>query len=281
MLVLIASICIVSSCSSDKTSSQTQSQRTQTNAHTKAHEGLKVDIAKINKETAYSDIYSVYEKAVNHREEYKCGLDIDNLLLNMLYGRWEDSNGNYISYIFYYQNYDNTEGNTWYGTNLKTSKTFGNTYYYFTETKKEKLIIGYQDKLTDEKTENFIITFKENSILVESYVDNEFYEMNLCDNNKIVKGNAKMAYVYIGKKIFSFKAPNSVQITKCHVDAVEEIVYFTAQASNSFGGSIETEYKIYKIGDYYFIEEYANRYSTNVDLDELNRKLQEYVAKGE
>ena len=97
---------------------------------------------------------------------------------------------------------------------------------------------------------------------------------------KAQKGNAKTAYVYIAKQIFDYKVPDSVKVTQCYVDYDEKIVYATIQASNSFGGTVSKEYKLYMIGNYYYMDEYSHNYSTNIDLDELNQKLQNYVSNG-
>ena len=89
-----------------------------------------------------------------------------------------------------------------------------------------------------------------------------------------------MAYVYIAKHIFDYKVPNSVKVTQCYVDYDEKTVYATIQASNSFGGTVSQEYKLYMLGNSYYMDEYSHNYSTNIDLDELNQKLQNYVSNG-
>ena len=40
------------------------------------------------------------------------------------------------------------------------------------------------------------------------------------------------------------------------------------------------DYKLYEINGSYYITEYSHNYSTNVDLSELNQKLQAYVSTG-
>jgi len=245
------------------------------------HAQLVSKIDNANFELSYSELYSIYTEATNHKSEHNCELDLINLIENMLYGEWKDANDNYITYTYIYSDYNNTEGNTWYGTNLPTSKISGNTYYYYTDVKDDKLIIGYQDKLTEDKTDNFIIKFNENKITVQNEINNTTYELSMNkEYSKVQKGNAKLAYVYIAKKIFDFKYPESVKVTSCYVDYETKVVYATIQATNGFGGTNNTDYKLYEANGSYYITEYSHNYSTNIDLSELNQKLQAYVSTG-
>ena len=273
-VILFLFVCFVSC---DTTPTETPSNSPLETAHT----DLVNKIANANYELAYQELYSVYSAAVSHKAEHNCSLNLTNLLENMLYGEWKDASENYINYTYVYKNYNNTSGNTWYNTNLPTSKISGNTYYYYKEVKDDKLIIGYQDKLTEDKTDNFIITFKETKIVVQNEINNITYELSMNEEySKVQKGNAKLAYVCIAKKIFSFKYPGSVQVTSCYVDYEEQVVYATIQATNGFGGTNNTDYKLYEINGSYYITEYSHNYSTNVDLSELNQKLQAYVSTG-
>ena len=245
------------------------------------HAQLLSKIDNANFELSYSELYSIYREAVNHKAEYNCELDLTNIIENMLYGEWKDANDNYITYTYIYEDYNNTTGNTWYGTNLPPSKISGNTYYYYTEVKDDKLVIGYEDKLTEEKTDNFVITFDKNKISVENKINSTTYELSMSQgHDKVQKGNAKLAYIYIAKKIFSFKYPGSVMVTSCYVDYEEKVVYATIQATNGFGGTNNTDYKLYEVNGSYYITEYSHNYSTNIDLSELNQKLQAYVSTG-
>ena len=199
----------------------------------------------------------------------------------MLYGEWEDAEGNYITYTFIYEDYYNTDGSTWYGTNLPNSKKTGNTYYYYIETKNNALVIGYQDKITEDKTDNFVISFEENGISVQNKIDGKTYALSLNANyDKVQKGNAKLAYVCIAKQVFNFKNPSSVKITQCYVNYSSKIVYATIQATNSYGGTVTEQYALYESDGQYNIVKYSNSYSSNIDLKELNNKLQQYVATG-
>lgn len=247
----------------------------------KGHTDLESQIRNSSCENEYSELYSIYQNAMSHKADCNCNLAIDELLENMLFGEWKNTNGDYITYTYAYEDYYNEAGQTWYGTNLTTSKLSGNTYYYYTKTAGNKLVIGYKDKLTEDRTDNFFISFHENSISVENKNNGITYTLTLNANyDKVQKGNAKTAYVYIAKHIFDYKVPSSVKVTQCYVDYDEKIVYATIQASNSFGGTISEKYKLYMIGNSYYIDEYSHSYSTNIDLTELNQKLQNYVSSG-
>lgn len=243
------------------------------------HSKLQDQIFNTSIETPYAKLYSLYQSVLAHQAECDKEFNMKTLLTSMLYGQWIDEEGNYINYRYCYTDYNNTNGRTWYSTNLKTSKISGNTYYFYTDIVDSKLIIGYQDQITEEETDNFIITFDQNSISVLNKNDNKTYTLNMNPNyHKVQKGNAKTAYIYIAKKILSFKAPNSVKVTQCYVDYETETVYATIMAANSFGGNTATEYKLYESLGQYYITDYSHNYSTNIDLDELNQKLQNYVA---
>lgn len=244
------------------------------------HDAITTEILNASYETQYSELYSLYLTATNHKAENGCNIDAytELLLKYMLYGKWSDADGNYITYTYIYEDYGNTSGTTWYGTNLPTSKVSGNTYYYYTKIENGKLVIGYEDKITEEKTDNFVITFGEHTITVANKIYNSTYVLSLNDNyDKVQKGNARLAYIYIAKKIFTFKNPSSVEVTACHVDYETRTVYATIRATNSYGGIVSEDYKLYESGGKYYITEYEHNYSTNIDLDELNEKLQAYV----
>lgn len=243
---------------------------------------------KKGKEAEYSDMYTAYKALMDHYASSKCDVLNDYLFEylceNMLYGYWEDASGNYISYIYAYENYDNTTGGTWYGTNLQTSKKSGNGYYYYTKIDGKNFVIGYEDDITEEKTDNFLITFNKDRITVKNKNDNKTYELKY---NKTIakteKDNAKNAYVYFAKNILNFKYPNSVKVTQCYVNNENNEtyeIYATVQASNGFGGTTNTKYWLYEIDGCYYIDEYTHNYTntTNIDLDELNQKLSEFLA---
>ena len=247
-----------------------------------SHRELKDKIENSSFKMSYSELYSIYEDVIAHKNKSQCDFEISNLLQNMLYGEWKDSNDNFVSYTYIYSDYNNTLGSTWYGTNLTTSMISGNTYYYYFNVEENNLIIGYKDKITEEGTDNFVISFNTDSISVKNKIDGINYNLTANKNyDKVQEGNAKTAYIYIAKNIFLFKAPNSVTITQCYVEYEEKVVYATIQATNGFGGTNNTKYKLYEIDGQYFIEEFNHDYyDTNIELTELNQKLQSYVATG-
>ena len=243
------------------------------------HAQLVNKIGNANFELSYSELYSIYKESINHKAEYNCELDLTNLLKNMLYGEWKDASGNCITYIYMYEDYNNTKGSAWYKTNLPTSEISGNTYYYYMDIKDDKLIIGYQDTVTEDKTDNFIITFNENKISVQNEINGTTYELSMSQGySKVIKGSAKLAYVYIAKNIFSFMYPESVKITSCYVDYETKEVYATIQVMNGLGGTVNWDYKLYEVNGSYYKKDYNHNYQTNIDLDELNQKLQAYVS---
>ena len=253
------------------------------NGNTHNHTDLESSISNASYETPYSELYSLCMTAADHKAEYNCDLSIEQLFEKLLCGEWKDENGNFISFTYIYSNYDNTVGQAWYSTNLQTSKISGNTYYYYTELQGNKMVIGYQDRITEEKTENFVITFQTSAISVFSKVEDKTYELSLNTSyDKVQRGNAKLAYIYLAKNVFSFKNPSSVQVTSCYVDYETKIIYVTIQAQNSYGAANNEEYKLYESGGSYYITEYSHDYehTTNIDLEELNQKLQAFVSTG-
>jgi len=278
-IALLACMLLFTACNDDNNPEQPDSTPTSDDANTHNHSDLAAQMTNTNFETPYSELYSIYTTAINHKAEYGCDLNITTLLTNMLYGQWKDADDNYIDYTYIYKNYNNTVGETWYGTNLPTSKISGNTYYYYTKVENGNLVIGYEDTITEEKTDNFSITFNETGITVLNKINNNTYNLSLnSEYDKVQKGNAKLAYICIAKKIFEFKVPDSVKVTNCHVDYEDQTVYATIQATNGFGGTVNTDYKLYESAGKYYIVEYSHNYASNVDLVELNQKLQDYVS---
>lgn len=97
---------------------------------------------------------------------------------------------------------------------------------------------------------------------------------------KVEKGNAKLAYICIAKKIYNFKNPESVKVIQCYVEHKTKTVYATILASNGFGGTIKTKYILWKndATDSYYIGENQHSYNdSNIDLDELNKRLKIFI----
>ena len=251
----------------------------------KAHREIESKLENTDFKTPYSELYNIYESVIAHMKEHQCTIDMKELLTNMLHGEWKDSTNNYITYTYCYEDYNNTKGRSLYNTNLSDSRIEGNKYYYYLEVDETNLIIGYQDNITEEKTDNFVITFNKDSISVYNKNDNITYKLESNSNyDKVQEGNAKMAYIYIAKKIFWFSNPSSINVTYCYVDYEEKIVYFTIQKPNGFGGTTDEYYRVYEInGKYHMTEGYkigcSNR--TNIDLDELKQKLKQFISTNE
>ena len=242
-------------------------------------------ISSFNRESDYSEMYNEYKAIVEHSKEHNCDILSSyrflELLEFMLYGTWKDESDNTLSYRYIYEDYANTRGSTWLSTTLPSSQKSNNTYYYYTDCRDEKIIIGYKDKITAEKTDNYAISYEQSSICVENLNNGIFYNLVL-DNTiaKIEKGNAKLAYIYIAKNIYGFKNPNSVEVTQCYVEYRTKTVYATIQGMNTYGGTIQTKYKLWKreSTDSYYITENNHSYQTrNIDIDELNKKLKYYI----
>ena len=244
------------------------------------HQELLSKIYEAGHTSTYSSLYSIYPEAIAHVEEYGCNLPVLNLLNFMLYGKWTDENGKYLTYTYVYTDYANTKGSSWFGTNLSTSKISGNDYYYYTKVEDGKLVIGYGDKITHEKTDNFVITFGDYKLTLESKIDGKTYELTYDQEyTKVEEGKAKYAYVCIAKKIFTFNYPESVKVIFCYVTTNNETCYATIQYTNSSGVTNNVEFKLYEKNGVYYITEYDHNYtSSNIDVDELNERLQNYVA---
>ncbi|MCI6443625.1 MAG: hypothetical protein MR844_01625 [Clostridia bacterium] len=233
----------------------------------------------------YSVMFSYYKTTVEHSREHNCNILSLNyfkqILQYMLYGTWKDEKGNIFSYTYVCNNYYNTHASTWLQTNLPSSQKADNTYHYYIGYRKEKIVIGYEDQITETKTDNYVISYDKSSILVENLNNNTFYNLTLDTTvEKIQRGNAKLAYIYIAKNIYKFKNPGSVKVSQCYVEYSTKKVYVTIQAMNSFGGVIKTKYVLWKndtTDSYYIIEDQHSYNYSNVDLNELNNKLENYL----
>ena len=246
------------------------------------HTDLVTKISSAIKDTPYSELYELYTSALNHKNSCNCDLSMSNLFSCMLYGKWSDANDNYISLQYTYKNYDNTRGSSTLSTNLKTSKDSGASsyyyYYYFADPTENGISVGYYPQHTadnPEKTINFDIEFFENHIKLQSKIDGKEYILNnVTSFKKVVKDNAKTAYNYIIYNINSFKNPYSVEILDCYVDG--SLVYAKVRATNSWGG-YGVDWYIFTVA--YVMEKTPTSPITNVDVDELNRMIQNYLNR--
>lgn len=231
---------------------------------------------------SYADLFSLYTKVMEHQKKYNCQMtryfpeeNIGRFVEDKLFlGKWVDDDGKSLWRTYAYEDYENTYGSVWFGHDLPSSEVSGNDYYYYTEFKDGKLVIGYEDTITREKTDNFVITFEKDHISVENLIDKKTYVMQQDpDFAKVEKGNAQYAYYCLAKNINYFKNPSAVRVTGCHVDYDEHVVYAVIESTNSYGGIVSADYKLYESEGRYYIEEYNHNYSTNIDLEELNTKL--------
>lgn len=105
-----------------------------------------------------------------------------------LLGEWVDSNGNYIRYTREYTDYENNEYDSYFETNLITSKVDGNNYYYYIEYyhfinhSEHPLIVGYTHKTTKTEVDNFKILFYDGYIKVENLNDGKTYTLYKNEN---------------------------------------------------------------------------------------------------
>ena len=97
----------------------------------KKHIELESKIGAATYETAYSDLFTIFQSAIAHKKECGCDLYMDDFMEKMLCGEWKDSDNKYMTHTYKYEDYNNRYGNTWYNTNLLTSKISNNTYYYY------------------------------------------------------------------------------------------------------------------------------------------------------
>lgn len=244
------------------------------------HTDLVEKISNATKDQPYSELYEIYTSALNHKNNCECNLSISNLFECMLYGKWSDEAGNYISLQYTYKNYDNTWGSSTLSTNLKTSQESGASsyyyYYYFIDSTETGINVGYYPQHTadnPDKTINFEIKFFEDYIELDSKIDGNTYKLNAVPSfTKVVKDNAKTAYNYIIYNINSFKNPYSVEILDCYVDDI--FVYAKVRATNSWGG-YGVDWYLFTVA--YVMEKTPTSPITNVDVDELNRMIQDYL----
>lgn len=239
---------------------------------------------KLDESSSYADLWHCYnsiEQYANYQKDTTLTQIRRDLMEMMLFGRWEGTGDEVIKLEGYYDDYNNTNLRTTLTVDLPTSKKSGQSYYYYTESTDEGLIIGYKNKITEDKTDNFLINFKENEIIVFSYITNATYNMirSSTYNRPIRKDNAKNAYIYIANIIDDFYDPRSVVINQCQYNASLESCYFSVSAANRVGGTVRNSYYIIKFDGSYSMNEWPYDITSNVNIKELNQKLQEYVNR--
>ena len=246
----------------------------------KEHKELikRVDI--ISYDSTYSELYSLYSDILSHKEECGCSPNLSLLLNYMFLGEWKSSSGAIIRFTYIFDDYNDKNGVTALENNLKTSKQSGKAYYYYFDYRDNNLIVGYADVASGEKTDNFIISFEESSISLESLIENKEYKLlyNL-DYQKVVKGKAKLAYEHIVGIIDTFENPEAIKITNCYVHYPNDHVYITIEYENDAGAKVTEQYEITIVDGEYQKKVFPYLASNNVKLDELNQLLKDYLEK--
>ena len=231
-------------------------------------------------DTSFEDLFAFYSAVKNVDDKYvKWNFDdmYPQIFEVMFFGEWISDNYS-VGRQRVYSNYANTETSDWFSNNLPNSKIYGTAYYYYNNYDNHKMIVGYQDRVTNEKTDNYEITFFANSILVYSLIESKTYTLSRnLTYPRVVRDSAKMAYEYIARIVQNFKDPQTLVIRQCHVYSDEGYVVFESSAANSVGGIVIKTYKVTKVGNYYSATEISSNTNSNIDVDELNEKIQAYI----
>lgn len=232
----------------------------------------------LNLEASTSEMLSLYSALVNAKNGSGYW-NLDNLIEEtgelLLFGRWTNQT-NYIGLQRVYTDYNNTKYSDWFSYNMPNSKQSNREYYYYIEYINDKLVIGFKDKITEVKTDNYEITYTNSGMILNNLIENKVYNMTLDTTyQKEIKGNAKMAYEYIASIIRQYTNPQSVVILRCEVK--NEMVYIYSEASNQVGGKVQNYYVIMKVGNNYYINETSLFTNNNIDLEELNTRLQSFL----
>ena len=233
---------------------------------------------------SYSSLFAKHDQFMSHVAMHDCSHSKENYYYLLLLGTWKDSNGKYIRLSYKYTNYDNTYGEHRFSTNLSTSQTYNNDYYFYFEStynNGNKLIIGYQNKETDQKIENFRVSFYSDHILLYSFIENKTYTlMRDPDNNGMVKGYAKRAYDWISSFVsYIHSADNGVsnfEAEWCYV--TDESVYCSLSWRDGEGTLVKGKYRFYKENGSLMYETTTYTYDSNINITELNNKLLNYLS---
>lgn len=260
-------------------STNTSNQNTTETPLQKEHKEIGTRLENINYDDTYSELYSVFSDAIAHRKECGCEPIFKTLFNYMLLGEWKDESGAYIKFTYVFTDYNDKNGTPWYSTNLQTSKEADKNYYYYFDYKNDNLIIGYTDVASGEKTENFVLTFNENAISLESKIENKTYTLlGNFEYEKVVKGKAKLAYEHIIGVISTFEAPEKIVITNCYVHYPNNHVLVTIEYENSSGTKVSEQYELTVSNGQYQKNVFPYLASSNVDIDELNQLIKDFLA---
>ena len=229
-------------------------------------------------ETSYKQLYSIYLSALAHANSCGCEFNFLPLHKKMINGLWTNEDGVVFRVIEAYTDYNNTVTDQSLRMNLVSSASKGGDYLYSFTSKSEKLVVNMIDNITDDVIENYIISFHEDSILLENLIENKTYILTLDDSvGRVFKSLAKHAYVCIARNLSII---TDADITVCYVDYDTFDVYVTTTAFYSGGFGVTKYYRLYEVDGYYFCEPVKHDYEeSNIDLLELNNKLYEYMIK--
>lgn len=200
-------------------------------------------------------------------------------LQEQLLGEWFDGEGNYIRYTRRYTDFDNTKYNAYFLTNLTTSMNPDENYYFYFEYERilghdeHPLIVGYRHKTTRKETKNFEILFYDRCMSVKNLIDGKTYVMHKNQEYAgVIKDYSKTAYTGIINTLATIYQ-ESLVIEDCCVDRNGLIIV------NVNIDGVEKTYMIYKENGKYVYEETYYLADNNVDTEELNQKIQEYLSK--
>jgi hypothetical protein len=231
-------------------------------------------------DSQYTDMYAFYIAVKTVDEKYSnwnFGDMYEGILKLMFLGKWTSGNSG-VSYQKVYSDYANTISSDWFSNNLLDSTIAGTAYYFYIHYENHKLIIGYQDRITNVETDNYQITFSANSISLYSLIESKTYTMSRDTTfTRVVRDNAKMAYEYTARVVSQFKDPQSLVIRKCYVYPDSGYIIIETSAANSVGGLVIKTYKVSKIGNEFYIVETSSISYSNIDVEELNSKVSAYI----
>ncbi len=227
------------------------------------------------------DMIDLYIALINAYEgSGKWNLDtlLEETLEELKYGNWVFDNSS-IKFTKQFTDFENTKSTTILNRrNLSDSRVSGRQYYYYTEYKEGKLYVGFQDVITEIKTDNYEISFIKEGMKLTNLIDNSTNVFEFDENSQVqIRDNAKKAYESIASVINQFNNPRSVVILRAYV--VDDVVNIYVSARNSFGGEILNYYRVTKLGSNYLLRESTSFSINNIDLDELNSKLKVFVDR--
>jgi hypothetical protein len=232
---------------------------------------------------SYSLLFAKHDQLIKHVSNHDdCSFYLQDYYLLLLLGTWKDDNGKYIRLYRNYTDYDNTQFQVHFNTNLSTSNTSGNQYFfYFDATHNQKMIIGYQNKKTEQKIENFRVSFYSDHILLYSFIENKTYTLIKDTNDTgMEKGNSKRAYNWISSFVTHISSTDANLLTFkvewCYVTDIS--IYCSLSWEDGNGTLVQKKYRFYAEGETLMYETTSYSYDSNINVRELNDMLQYYIV---